>query len=251
MQADTEVRSGGRLIRIVEMLATERRPLTAGEIASHLKIPQTTVHRLLATLVAMRWAERMATRLYRLGPGVLGTGGVAIGRSPLVQLARPVLVQVASLSGLASHLGVLVGSAVTYLAHAGGLEMETAQFKLGSLQPLHCTSAGKLLLALLPEGPREALLESRPLRSYTDLTITDKDQLRAELQRIRQNGYSADPGEYSEFWRSVAVPIHNSAGEAIAAITCGGRPEKMTVEHGSWMRQEMTVLAEELSGQLA
>src|SRR5918995_534138 len=64
---DTEVRSGARALRIMEMFAKERRPLSAGEIASRLEIPQTSAHRLLATLVSMRWAERKAGRLYQMG----------------------------------------------------------------------------------------------------------------------------------------------------------------------------------------
>ncbi len=103
----------------------------------------------------------------------------------------------------------------------------------------------------MPEAERADLLARIPLRSYTDLTIVDRDQLREELDRIRHNQYSTDIGEYSEFWRSVAVPVFNAGGDAIAAITCGGRPEKMTVEHQGWMRQEMSVLAEELAVQLA
>ncbi len=251
MQTETEVRSGARVIRIVELFAKERRALTAGDIAERLKIPQTSVHRLLATLVAMRWAERKSGRLYQLGPGLLGVGGLSLGRSPLVQQARPVLNHIAELSRLDSYLAVLVGDAVTYIARESGPDSDKAEFKLGSLQPLHCTSAGKLLLAFLPDAEREEAIRRLPLRAYTARTLTIRDELVAELDRIRQHHYSADPGEYNEFWRSVAVPVTNASGEVIAALTCGGWAEKMTVEHQGWMRQEMSILAEELSGQIS
>jgi IclR family transcriptional regulator, pca regulon regulatory protein len=248
---EAEVRSGARLIRIVEMLAMERRPLTAGEIAERLAIPLSSAHRLLATLVNLRWAERKSARLYRIGPRLLGVGGLALGRSALVQAARPVLGGVAEISGLDSYLGVLVGDSVTYLARATGRGPDTPEFKLGALQPLHCTSAGKLLLAFLPQDEREALLKMLTLRQFTDRTILERDVLVAALDGIRENHYSIDTGEFNEFWRSVAVPVQGSDGDVVAAITCGGRPDRMTVEHQGWMRQEMSVLAEELSGQLA
>jgi DNA-binding IclR family transcriptional regulator len=251
LQHETEVRSGARVIRIVEMFAKERRPLSAGEIAARLNIPQTSVHRLLATLVAMRWAERKSGRLYQLGPGVLGVGGLSLGRSTLIQLARPVLGHIADISGLDSYLAVLVGDGVTYIARESGSKSERGEFKLGSLQPVYCTSAGKLLLSFLPDSEREEFLASMSFRPYTERTILDREKLCAELDRIRHDDYSTDLGEYNEFWRSVAVPVSNSAGDVIAAITCGGRPEMMTVEHQGWMRQEMSVLAEELSSQLA
>jgi DNA-binding IclR family transcriptional regulator len=251
LPVETEVRSGGRLIRIVEMLAIEHRPVTAGEIATSLSIPPTTVQRLLSTLVTLRWAERLSARLYRLGPRMLGAGGLGLGRSPLVQLAKPVMGHIADLSGLESHLAVVVGESVTYLARVAGRDTKAAEFKLGALQPMHCTSAGKLLFAFLPQAERHELIKTIPLRSYTAKTIVDRDELSEELERIHEYHYSTDPGEFNDFWRSVAVPVYGPAGEVIAAITCGGRPEKMTVEHQGWIRQEMSVLAEELSGQLA
>jgi DNA-binding IclR family transcriptional regulator len=239
------------VIRIVEMFAKERRPLTAGEIAARLNIPQTSVHRLLSTLVSLRWAERKSGRLYQLGPGVLGVGGLGIGRSTLIQLSRPVLSHIAELSGLDSYLAVLVGDGVTYIARESGPKSERGDFKLGSLQPVYCTSAGKLLLAFMPDTDRVEIIEGLSFRPYTERTILDREHLRTELDRIRANGYSTDLGEYNEFWRSVAVPVTSSSEEVLAAITCGGRPEMMTVEHQGWMRQEMSVLAEELSSQLA
>jgi IclR family pca regulon transcriptional regulator len=235
----------------VELFAKERRSLTAGEIAARLNIPQTSVHRLLATLVAMRWAERKSGRLYQLGPGILGVGGLSIGRSTLIQLARPALGHIAEISGLDSYLAVLVGDGVTYIARESGERSERGDFKLGGLQPVYCTSAGKLLLAFLPEAEREEMLQGLSFRPYTERTILDREHLRIELDRICHNQHATDPGEYNEFWRSVAVPVSNAVGEVIAAITCGGRPEMMTVEHQGWMRQEMSVLAEELSSQLA
>jgi DNA-binding IclR family transcriptional regulator len=233
------------------MFANERRPLSAGEIASRLGIPQTSAHRLLATLVSMRWAERKAGRLYKIGPSVLGIGGLALGRSTLIQLARPVLGHIAELSRLDSELAVLVGDAITYVARASGAESERGEFRLGVLRPLHCTSAGKLLLALLPDREQSELIKIMSLRPYTERTILDRKELRTELDLIRSHRFSTDRGEYSEFWRSVAVPVWNSTGEVIAAMTCGGRPERMTVEHQDWLRQEMTILAEELSSQVS
>lgn len=249
--ADAEVRSGGRLIGIVEMLSVARRPLSGREIGERLGIPTTTLHRIMGTLVRLRWVDRRPGGVYGPGPALLGLGGVVLGRSTLIQLARPILQQVADLSGLQSHLAVLAGRSVTYLARASGAGAEATDFKLGAVQPVHCTSAGKLLFALLPEVEEEEWLRSLVLRRYTSLTMIDQGEVRAELRRIRERGYSVDPGEYNDFWRSVAVPVLGTGQRPVAAITCGGPPEKMTIEHQGRMRQEMTLLADELSHQLA
>jgi DNA-binding IclR family transcriptional regulator len=104
---------------------------------------------------------------------------------------------------------------------------------------------------LLPEPEQQDWLGSLTLRRYTSLTITDMNDLREELHQIREQGYSVDPGQYSDFWRSVAVPVLGAGQKPVAAMTCGGLPEKMTIEHQGWMQQEMSVAADELSHQLA
>jgi DNA-binding IclR family transcriptional regulator len=103
----------------------------------------------------------------------------------------------------------------------------------------------------MSDREQSELMKTMSLRPYTERTIVDRKELRAEMDLIRANRFATDRGEYSEFWRSVAVPVWNTAGEVIAAVTCGGRPERMTVEHQDWMRQEMMVLAEELSSQVS
>jgi len=251
LAAENEVRSGARVMRIVETLAKERRPLAASEISARLGIPQTSAHRLLATMTAMRWVERKPGHLYQLGPVVLGLSGLGLGGSTLVKLAKHVISQIAEISRLDSYLAVLVGDGVTFIDRASGLDSDRGAFKLGVLQPLHCTSSGKLLLALLEPDEREQVLVGLTLRRFTERSITSLPELREELARIRDVGYSVDSGEFSEFWRSVAVPVSNSSGEVLGAVTCGGRPERMSVEHIGWMRQEMMVLVEELSQQLA
>src|SRR5688500_4946731 len=115
---DAEVRSGARLASIVQLLARERRALSGAEIAQALEIPATTAQRIMATLVRLRWVDRKSAGGYVLGAGFLGVSALALGRSALVHLAKPVLRQVADLSGLQSHLGVAAGRSVTFIARA-------------------------------------------------------------------------------------------------------------------------------------
>lgn len=248
---DDEVRSGARVMRIVEALAKERRPLAASEISAKLGIPQTSAHRLLATMTSMRWVERKPGRLYQLGSTLLAVAGLGLGSATLVKLADPVMAHIAELSRLDSYLALLIGDGVTFIHRRSGVDSDRPEFKLGALQPAHCTSSGKLLLAFLKPKEQEKTLAGLRLRRFTERTITSVAELREELSRIRNSGYAVDSGEFSEFWRSVALPISNSSGDVVAAVTCGGRPEKMTVEHLDWIRQEMMVLVEELSHQLA
>lgn len=249
MPPDGEVRSGARLVRIVELLAAGRER-TAADIGERLDIPTTTVHRIMATLVRLRWVERTPGGQYRIGPSFLGASGLALGRSALVHLARPVLQQVAELSGAQSYLGVLAGTRVTYLARAAEGRAAKHAFGLGASQPLHCTSAGKLLLAHLPPHERDELVRTIELSRCTPRTITDRAELATELDHIRTQGYSEDSGELTEHWRSMAVPVLGADDAVVAAITCGGTPGTIPREDLGWVRHELATLVEGLSHQL-
>lgn len=83
--------------------------------------------------------------------------------------------------------------------------------------PANATAAGKMLLALLPQAQLDNLLVG-PLDAMCDGTITDPDQLRADLRKTADAGLAVNSGETAERGYSIAAPIYNRFGEPIAAI---------------------------------
>jgi DNA-binding IclR family transcriptional regulator len=84
---------------------------------------------------------------------------------------------------------------------------------------LHCTASGKALLANAPDERREAILTSVPLTRLTDNTITDFDELRAELRTIRTQGEAVDREECYDGVQCVAVPVFAQHGECVGVST--------------------------------
>jgi DNA-binding IclR family transcriptional regulator len=246
------VRSVGRALKLVELLAEERRSLGVADIVASTGLPQATVHRLLGTLVGAGWVERSQyTSRYRLGPGILGTTAIALAHAPLLERGRGVLARLAALSGADSYLSVLVGRRVVFLERAAPAGDHLDDFHPGITQPAHCTAAGKALLASLTNPERARLLDDpRPLRRYTPATITDATDLEHELTAVRAAGYAIDQGEFKESWRSIAVPLLGVDRTVIAALSCGGPPQRMTPEKIESIRADVLLLAEELSRQV-
>lgn len=239
-----------RLVAILTVLAEEGRPLGIAEVAEGAGLPQATAHRLLSSFVASGWVDKdPATSRYRLGHSMLGPAAVALAHAPLIERGQPILNSMAEIAGANVLLGVLVGRNVVFLAWATGGQ-ESAALHPGLSRPAHCSAAGKVLLAFMSSEERRRVFRGRrELRRFTPNTITSLEALESHLEAVRRNGYALDMGEFREYQRSVAVPIHGRDGKVIAAMTCSGRAERMTPEHMAFVREEMSILADELSRQ--
>ena len=94
--------------------------------------------------------------------------------------------------------------------------------------PLHCTAVGKILLASLPGDEFDRALNSKALTVYTDNTVTDKAQIRADIEIVRRENVAYD---IEEFWigiMSVAAPLKDDSGKAIGAISIVGPTQRLT-----------------------
>jgi IclR family transcriptional regulator, KDG regulon repressor len=90
---------------------------------------------------------------------------------------------------------------------------------IGKRGPAHCTGVGKVLLAHLPPDELLGVLSRKPLRRFTDNTITRTAALREELARIRQRGYAIDDTQHETDIRCAASPVRDHTGRVIAAIS--------------------------------
>ena len=94
---------------------------------------------------------------------------------------------------------------------------------VGRRYPAHCGAAGKALLAFLPPRELEELIRRRGLKAYTSNTITTPAQLKAELQRVRERGYSIDNEEYEEGLKCIGAPVRDFSGNVVASISMAHR----------------------------
>ena len=101
---------------------------------------------------------------------------------------------------------------------------------VGSHVPLHCTASGKLFLAQMPQAARDALIAQLPLPKMTRNTIASAKGLRAECDRIAEQGYSTDREEFIAGLIAVAVPVRGADGASRAAIAVHAPVARLTLE---------------------
>jgi DNA-binding IclR family transcriptional regulator len=213
-----------KALRVLEVVAARKRPLSIAEIASALDLPQPTAHRIVGSLEKLGFVAREPGRR-RI---VEGARFVSLGLNVLQSAARSgprhaILESLARKTGESCNLGVMSAGNVVYIDRVESHWPLGLRFEPGSRVPLHCTAIGKLLLSRLPAAALDAHLASGPLTRYTSTTITETRRLRAELERIRRQKYSIDDEEFMSGVVCIAVAIEGptdggvSAGLAVSA----------------------------------
>ncbi|TCK21655.1 IclR family transcriptional regulator [Pseudonocardia endophytica] len=203
--------------RLLKEFRTREEALGVSELSRRLGLGKSVVHRLLVTLAAEGLIEH-DERGYRLGIVMYELGEAVRVHMDLHAAAAPVLVHVREQTGESVQVGVLDGAEVVYVdrlesAHSLRLLTET-----GRRVPAHCTSSGKVLLAHLDPVAQEGHLE-RPLARLTPHTITEPDVLRAELRRVRAQGWASAVDEREVGVASLAAPVRDASGAVVAALS--------------------------------
>src|SRR5690606_2335872 len=123
----------------------------------------------------------------------------------LIQQARPYLEEARDKWSETANLGVLVGQSVTYLDIVEAPTAVRLSARIGDKDFIHATALGKAIAAHLPEKQVRAILKRTGMPKRTAKTITQRNQLMAELEKIRAVGYAVDNQENEEEGRCVAV----------------------------------------------
>ncbi len=217
------IRSVDRAIDIIECVAAQNGMLTVDQIVFATGLPKTTAFRVLATLAARRLIERdERTQTYRLGMLALVIGARAMGDLDLRRSARPHLEQLVAETGETVHLSILSDDKALCIDKLdASRSMRMASF-VGFLDPLHCSGVGKALLAFQDEPTRRHLLGRMQFEPHTPHTITDRVDLMAHINKIRERGYAIDDEEIEEGLRCVAVPVRDHSGAVVAAVSISG-----------------------------
>jgi DNA-binding IclR family transcriptional regulator len=213
------VQSLERAFAILDEVA--RRPAGVTAIAERVRLPKSTVARLLATLEDVDAVERFDGARWRIGPGVAAlTAAVSPGRS-LISIARPFLIDLVAELGEDAGLGLPDGNEILYVDQVESDNPVQVRDWTGTRAPMHAVPSGLVLLAEWPEDALDAYLGGE-LAALTRSTVTDPAALRKRLAEVRRAGFAWGLEEFAEGIDSVAAPIRDARGKAIAAIHVHG-----------------------------
>ncbi len=205
-----------RAAAILRACANESTGQSLGEIASAVKLPRSTVQRIVAALAAEGLLVAGGdSRAIRLGPQVHALAGA--DRIDVVERAHPFLKRLSGQTGETVDLAILRGDHMVFIDQIAADQRLRAVSAVGEKFPLHCTANGKAALASLDETQLSAILASC-LEPHTPATIIDPQLLRTELQAIRKSNIAIDREEHSPGICAVGAAFRDPAG-AIYAVS--------------------------------
>lgn len=208
-----------KAMQVLQLVCEAAEPVTLNQLVRDAGLPKTTVFRYLRTLATMGLIEHDAeTDRYRPGIGLWRLTHASSPYETLRQIAMPYMKQLRQRFNETVNLGVLSGSEVFYLEVLESERSLRMQSSIGSTDPLHSTSLGKVFLAFRPPAQR-ALLIQPVLPRLTENTITDRAALLEQLEVIRATGYAIEIGENEEGSYCIAAPICDARNIAVAAIS--------------------------------
>jgi DNA-binding IclR family transcriptional regulator len=205
-----------RGLDILRCFNSNRVRIGAAELAQELKIPRSTVFRLLSTLEFMGFVERSPDgREYRLGVAVLSLGFEYIASLEITDLARPILEKLAKTTGYHANLAIRDGREVVYILKAAAPSSYVGSVKIGTRLAAHATVMGRMCLAYLSDKELDALYRDNKMKRYSPQTPASLKQLRSVLAEDRRRGYAVSEQFFEPGVSAVAAPIFED-GEKVA-----------------------------------
>lgn len=216
-----------RYARILDALAAVPDGMTLTELIAATGLPRGTLHRLLGSLNEVGYvARRDGRKVYGLGPRLLRLLYLGTPAAAVSVLARPLLHELSERFRETAYLARLadthVESAAMVLPDTGGQSV----VQPGRVMPVHASSSGKAIFAFQDETLLDKVL-AEPRQRFTASTVTDAVAVRAELARVRQQGYAICIGELDPGVASYACPVRMEGVDVIYAVGLVGLEERI------------------------
>ncbi|MGW1007023.1 IclR family transcriptional regulator [Streptomyces sp. NPDC002520] len=190
---------------------------SVSQIAERLGVARSTAHRILAMLVYRDFAVQGEDRVYRAGPVLELASHSQSLVSRLRAAALPHLQRVVDLLDETANLIVRTGDTVRFIASVECRQALRVGSREGMVFPAHRTTAGLLLLAELSDEELDEVYAERSRERPSDRP--DPDRLRAELRRLRRNGFAVNRGRSERGLVAVGVPVRDRDGTALAGLS--------------------------------
>jgi DNA-binding IclR family transcriptional regulator len=217
------IQSLGRAFGILEEVARHRDGIGLADLSRLVGLHNSTTFHLAKTMVALGYIrQEKDSKRYRIGRPLFALAASALDEIEMVNLATPVLEDLARQTGESSHFAVRMGDTIVVIARTSGPGAFQLADRVGVVRPAHCTALGKAILASLQPDQLTRLLKRTGLKPSTEKSVTEIPVLLREIEEIRRTGVAYDDGEFDLEVRCIAVPVHDFTGKVIGAIGISG-----------------------------
>lgn len=235
-----------RGIAILNFIA-QHGPSSAAEIIDGLNLPKSSAYLLLAELKKQRLITVDRNDRYRLWTRLVEFAGHALEKMDIREIARPRLTRLMQESNLLCHLGIIDGGHACYILKLESPATICVRSHEGKSLSLHRSGIGKCLLAWQPAEEQAHIISQLRFVAVTPTSIRSAEALRAELSRIRRQGWSFDNGEDYPDVRCVAAPIFDARRQLVAAISLVGTRLQIDDDNRDYLAGRALACARDIS----
>jgi DNA-binding IclR family transcriptional regulator len=241
-----------RTLGILELLSKHGEGLELAAIADQLNIPRSGTHRLLADLVKCGYVRQtrdhgdymLTTKLVSMGLSYLSNSGI-------VDIAQPLLNQLAEISGELTRLSVVDGERLTWVARAQGARQGLRYDPdMGSDARLSCSSSGWAWLSTMGDDDAMACLARQGLGQPEAFGPNAPTSLQAVIEQVhltRERGYSVTVDTYSLGLSALSAPVVLAGQAAMGVLTIAGPTVRFTEDRMHALAPELLSVASQLA----
>lgn len=237
-------------LAILEFIASAGAPSSINEVVKKLRLNKSTVFNIMHTLADLNVLDRGADGLFRLGTRFYVLGSAAAKGNGLIQTVHPYLVDINRKTKLSTFLGIRSGlKAIIIDKVDNALDLKISS-EIGMRLSLFAGAGGKALISMLPDEEINRLLAEARLKSYTSVTVTDRNAFRKAIFKVRREGVAIDREEYIEGIVALAVPLNTFRADFQAAIWAAGLSQYVVEEKVPEFSKVLKAVAAEINSRL-
>jgi len=227
-QGTKNIQSIERAVMILEYLSKHPAGSQLTSISKDLSLNKSTTFGLVSTLENLRCIRQdQTTSRYYLGLRLLEFGHSLMSSMDIITVAKPFLRELSAKYDETVNLALLSGNNVIYVDRVQSSKSVRVEMQLHEQVSTYCCSTGKVFLSYMDQQQRESIIEKMDFKPRTIYTITNKAQLLAELENIRNRGYAYDREEYEIGLTCIAAPVLDQEDQVTASISLNAPTARM------------------------
>lgn len=250
--SSTTVGSVARALDLVELIVGgPAAGMSLSDIAKAVGRSKSAVLATLRTLVDYGFLSAIDPGpKYLPGMTLIRLGDLTSAHDSLVAIARPIVSQLSTKSGLTIRVARNDGGYPVFIDRVDGPGFVRFHTPLGIRELPHSSAAGKAILAELSDQEIEAIVKESGLASRTKNTITKITELKKELEHIRQVGFATDDEEDAQGIFCIGAAFFDHFGKCIGAISATGVKIDLSVTEVSTLGRLVIKHADQLTKEL-
>lgn len=216
-------------LAVLDAFGPHRPAMTLSQAAAATQVSRATARRILRTLTELGYVAQEG-RHFSLTPNILDLGFAYLSTQNWIDHAVPLMKELSERIHESSSAAILQNSEVVYVARVPASRIMSVAISVGSRLPAFHTSMGRVQLGFLSDDEIWRRLTSVRIAQYTPNTITEPQALLARIRADRAQGYSLVDEELETGLRSIAVPIVDRHGQAVAGLNLSTHAMRTTRE---------------------